>query len=81
MEHPFWNVVLQKCKFKFVPGNLMTGSAEWLHNFPTRCWQGLLNVAPQNKGLLNLRASEKSKLLLNNLDPIVSFEGIFGLDE
>ena len=25
MEHPFWNVVLPKCQFKFVPGDLMSG--------------------------------------------------------
>jgi hypothetical protein len=25
MEHPFWNVVLPKCQFKFIPGDLMSG--------------------------------------------------------
>ena len=37
MEHPFWNVVLPKCQFKFVPGNMMTDRLD-PHNFPTRCW-------------------------------------------
>jgi hypothetical protein len=25
MDHSFWNVVLPKCQFKFVPGDLMVG--------------------------------------------------------
>jgi hypothetical protein len=80
VQHSFWNIVLTKRQFKFVPCGLMSGRLNG-HIISPPSTDSASSLLSREQRLLGLRASDESKFLLNDPYPFVSFERVFGFDK